>query len=342
MDLKDLLGRLKDLESRQLLNPSEAISTFGFEKVRQVLVLMAEAESYNIPDTHFLTLLNEIRKPVKPSPVNQEISLPTLPLFEKNTPTETASYFISSEVLEVLSNLSKDSEIKLSTRDIAILGGCDPNHSGTAKKISQLLEPHFDFELATDPTRPVRTRTKVFSINLSHPVDYSELNSFLSSRSEKKTNFPIIISDYLHAEHSGYLFENQSNFDLSVCTSLVSKFSSRFKKNTSVALGYESGDTYVVEDTPIMRYLLDRALKQSFPLVELCDLVDILALPTMSVEHRKEVCSLVRNVFSQIQVSSDGGQTFSKLDYHLSGYSYLIAHSIISSVVADGGLPQPF
>lgn len=342
MDLKDLLGRLKDLESRQLLNPSEAISTFGFEKVRQVVVLMAEAESYNIPDTHFLTLLNEIRKPVNTSPVNQEASLPTLPLFEQNFSSESPSYFISSEVLNVLNNLSKDSEIKLSTRDIAILGGCDPNHSGTAKKISQLLEPHFDFELVTDPTRPVRTRTKVFTINLNHPVDYSELNSFLLSRSKKGNHFPIIISDYLHAEHSGYIFENESNFDLSVCSQLVSKFSTRLKKNVSVALGAESEDSYVVQDTPIMRYLLDRALKQSFPLVELSDLVDSLALSTMSLDHRKEICSLVRNAFSQIQVSSDLGKTFSKLDYHLSGYSYLIAHSIISGVVADGGLPQPF
>jgi len=335
MDLKAVLDLLQDLESKGHLNPSRVISDFGFEKVMEVLSSIETARRYNIPEQYYLTFLNDLGKTTL-SESREAVETPR--------EVDQNCVFLSPDLFSALKRLSKDSEIKLSTRDIALLSGCDPNNVGVARKIASFMEAFYDFELSNDPTRPARTRTKVFSVNLNSDVCYDVLNDFLSSKKEDSWSkrFPVILNDYLMGSESGFVFSQASrNWELP--SDLVSKFISIFKKNYKVALCLDKApDVSAIERSPLNMYLLDRALKQSFPSTDLHEMIEGLATPYMTVDHRKDICVYVREEMANMSVSSDGGDNFSKLDSNLSGFTYLIAYSIASAIISEGGLPQPF
>lgn len=350
MDLKSILKTLEDLESRELLNPSEAISEFGYEKVSEVLALMHKAKQYNIPESYYLTFLEELRKPSSIKP----ISYPAIEVDNTPVPTVGVNHFlISEEVMDVLRKLSKEGLIKLSTRDIAILSGCDPNNMGTVRKISATLELEFsdNMEFPTDPTRVSKTRTKVFEVDLNRDFSgevnfYEELNGFLSSRKEEVWNqkLPIILVDYLSGQVKDFVFFCDSEqFSFKPEASLVSKFVSVFKKNYCVAHTLENANVDVIPRSPINLYLLDRALKQSFPVTSVEEMVEELATPYMTIDHRKELCAYIREEMSKIEVSVGvDSDKNTNLDTNLSGFTYLIAYSMLSEIISQGGLPQPF
>lgn len=357
MDLKLILTALQDYEARGLLNPSEAISDFGYEKVSEIISLMQKARDYNIPEHYYLPFLNEIRKSDEIKPISYPaITLDEEPLqaplsFEMVGEKEkelapSYSLFISQDISDSLFLLSKEGKIKLSVRDIAILAGCDPSNTGTARKISSLLDPHYTPNLLNDPTRVARTRTKVYEIDLMDDINYSDLNAFLLERKQEAWNkkLPIVLVDYLSGAESQYgFFLEGKPYELVLDASLISKFGSVFKKNYAVAHGEEIGSADVIPRTNLNFYLLDRALKQSFPVTPLEDLVEDLALPHMTQDHRKELCAYVRQEMSMIEVAVGAdADKYIGLDTALSGFTYLIAYSILSAIIAEGGLPQPF
>lgn len=327
MDISDLIRTLARLEEQKLLSPREFLSHQGLENASDVLSLYEKGLEYGLPQESLKTLFTTPKTlPTTPeapeapeAPDVGDFEVVELPPF---------TFLNNPEIHMVLSCLTDTDEITLSGFQICYLSDVEPT-KGVLRKITSALDSvGFKSRLENDPTRPIRTRTRFYNIDLTQLGGLSDLWSFLSERRESKSwKVPIAIYDYLDGTESGLRFINDDKGE-ELSLVLQSYNFDRFR-NTLAPLYkrvYGKSLETLIKNDGVNKYLLSRAMMEAFPIVSLKRLLE----DRVSSDRRSEIRGIVKHSLQHIKVSqSIFDEDWTSLDSTLSGFVYLIACMII-------------
>ncbi len=330
MDISDLIRTLERLEEQKLLSPREFLSSQGVEKASDLLSLYKKGLEYGLPQETLKSLFSS--SPEKENTVDPQTDLSTSSTegdIEDDVEDPSSFFLGDSEIHLFLSALSNmENMITLSSLQICDLAGVEPTIGVLRKITNDLDSADVKSRLENDPTRPTRTRTRFFDIDLSQVESFSDLWVFLRERREAKTwKVPIALYDYLDGTESGFRFVNDAlGDDISIVLQSYNfdRFRNVLRPLYKRAYG-ESLDT-LVKNNGMNKYLLSRAMMEAFPPVSLKTLVE----GKVEEGRRSEISTLVRKSLQQIKVSQSlFDDDWTSLDSTLSGFVYLIACMII-------------
>ena len=338
MDISDLIRTLERLEEQKLISPREFLSSQGREKASETISLYEKGLEYGLPQDALKSLFSKSTSAPEPEPVSTpaEASLDVDEILSdlsevvEDEVSQPESWFLNdSEIHLFLSSLAHDNNISISGLQICCLADVEPTKGVLRKITSELDSVGFKSRLENDPTRPIRTRTRFYTVDLSQLDGLSDLWSFLSERREAKSwKVPIALYDYLDGTESGFRFVNDaSGEDISIVLQSYNfdRFRNTLRPLYKKVYG-ESLDT-LVKNNGMNKFLLSTAMMMAFPMTPLKSLV---AERVSDTERRAEITALVRKTLQQIKVSqSIFDDDWTSLDSTVSGFVYLIACMII-------------
>jgi hypothetical protein len=337
VDISDLIRTLERLEEQKLLSPREFLSSQGLDKASETLSLYEKGLEYGLPQDALKSLFSKpesapvsIPDPEPETSLDVDGVLRDLSEVVVGEASEPKSWFLNdSEIHLFLSSLAHDNNISISGLQICCLADVEPTKGVLRKITSELDLVGFKSRLENDPTRPIRTRTRFYTVDLSQLDGLSDLWVFLIERREAKSwKVPIALYDYLDGTESGFRFVNDAlGEDVSIVLQSYNfdRFRNTLRPLYKKVFG-ESLDTLVKNDG-MNKFLLSTAMMMAFPMTPLKRLV---AERVDDPERRSEIKALVRKTLQQIKVSqSIFDDDWTSLDSTISGFVYLIACMII-------------
>ena len=341
MKILNIIRTLEALEAHGVLNPRDAIERHGFEKLTELLEIYKKASEWGVPSDHLAELFGVVKTappPVAPQPVAPQPALDEPALDEPEPPRSIATVWKGGDFFtgiksthERLLSLSDNGTICISNADVCTLLGAPPTQ-GTLRKITQVFDQHgFVSELRSDPTRPTRTRSRFYKINLSEWKTSDELDDlwfYLIDKSEDEGGFmlPIAFYDYLDGTEGGLRFRNKhGDLSLVISNQSYNTFCRVVKSHLKKVYGEAPSNSNMVDNKDFNRYLLARSLRRAFPKTTLKDM-----LSSVSVKDPANAESYIRERLDGLVVSLDiFDDTWTPIDTQVSGFVYLLAQMFL-------------
>ena len=347
MSIQKVIYQIEELEKLSILNSRSFIEQYGWEKLKETLVLYSKGSSFGIPQKELEDLfkINPVEFPVeeKPPPVVKELPPSNSKEVEdlvEDIPIETQEdggqektttyHFLNNErIHNALYSMSNEGVIPILTNQVCILAGVEQS-KGNLKKITQGLEDvGFKSKYVSNPLRFTRTRANLHEVDLNNLNEsLGELWDYLSERRDKEMKLPIKLEDYLDGtEGQVRLRKDRDDLFITLSTPTLNLF----KDELLNLLNKVYGDTNQLvgqawlENTPLNKYLLSESLLKAYPSTTLRKLVKK-EYPQLDNYEVDGTVQHLRDNLNDIQVKVGLlNENWSSIDTAISGFVYLIA-----------------
>jgi len=343
VSLKELITKLAELEGAGVLNPQGLFGRRTQSEIERALALLETALRYGVPKEVAYSILEELaiqEAPVVESePVSPVVeSEPVSPVVEEESALKSRISIFRDELMEaaVKAVFRGQDEFILTAKDIARLAGVD-----MTKNISTFITHYFrDTHLISgvsraDATRVARTKTTSFDFYFSKPLDCSGLWGNLVAAETTRLELPILILDYLEGVEDYLRFYRDSDeFFIKVTAKDYNRFLRVFGSYYKSVYGRELKES-LVEKTPINRYLLDAALKRSFPVMTMKQFLSR-EQPKLSEEEIKTEEMTLKKEFQKLFFTQGVlSQGRCHVNTMISGFSYLVLSTLYHYLKED-------